>query len=94
MGALFRNGVIFSSKKSALADQKKLPGDLPERLEKSPTLWGPLTRNEFFIKLYWNVSYFNDITRTTLTFSGFTDKTQRDGQRELSDCRQISAPWG
>ena len=68
MGALFRKGVIFSSKKSALADNKKTclmpgkpslgallhiyspryvksgPGDLPERPEKSPTLWGPLTR--------------------------------------------------
>ncbi len=28
---------------------KSGPGDLPERPEKSPTLWGPLTRNAYII---------------------------------------------
>ena len=28
---------------------KSGPGDLPERPEKSPTLWGPLTRNQKLI---------------------------------------------
>ena len=28
---------------------KSDPGDLPERPEKSPTLWGPLTRTEINI---------------------------------------------
>ena len=33
---------------------KSDPGDLPERPEKSPTLWGPLTRTQVKIKkLIW-----------------------------------------
>ena len=72
MGALFRKGVIFSSKSASLLIKKTClmpgksslggllhiyspryvksdPGDLPERLEKSPRLWGPLTRKELVL---------------------------------------------
>ena len=30
---------------------KSDPGDLPERPEKSPTLWGPLTRKLYILKI-------------------------------------------